>query len=253
MVKIEFTPLSLDRKIFPFKKGFKKVWSLVHEISGKNKAYAGKIDGATEEDRVMTWQNQFQNLLGIPPVVSERLRDLPVINQGDVMDSEFTREEYRKVVDTILWRKERMAGGADGIRPEVLKRGGEELDRVVLGLCTRALNSGDTPTQWSEMNIVPVPKSGPLNKVANYCGISMRPMITKVINKMILMRIRPTIESVLRKNQNSFRPGRGAVPHIIALRRILEAIRDKKLPATITFIDLEKPLIPWIGVTCLRY
>ena len=101
--------------------------------------------------------------------------------------------------------------------------------------------------------MVPVPKSGPLNKVANYCGISMRPMITKVINKMILMRIRPTIESVLRKNQDSFRPGRGAVPHIIALRRILEAIRDKKLPATITFIDLEKPLIPWIGVTCLRY
>ena len=26
MVKIEFTPLSLDRKIFPFKKGFKKQW-----------------------------------------------------------------------------------------------------------------------------------------------------------------------------------------------------------------------------------
>ena len=25
MVKIEFTPLSLDRKIFPFKKGFKKL------------------------------------------------------------------------------------------------------------------------------------------------------------------------------------------------------------------------------------
>ena len=25
MVKIEFTPLSLDRKIFPFKKGFKKI------------------------------------------------------------------------------------------------------------------------------------------------------------------------------------------------------------------------------------
>ena len=24
VVKIEFTPLSLDRKIFPFKKGFKK-------------------------------------------------------------------------------------------------------------------------------------------------------------------------------------------------------------------------------------
>ena len=73
------------------------------------------------------------------------------------MDSEFTREEYRKLVDTMAEGKN---GGADGIRPEVLKRGGEELDRVVLGLCNRALNSGDTPTQWSEINIVPVPKSG---------------------------------------------------------------------------------------------
>ena len=88
--------------------------------------------------------------------------------------------------------------------------------------------------------MVPVPKSGPLNKVANYRGISMCPMITKVINKMILMRIRPTIESVLRKNQNGFRPGRGTVPHILALRRILEGIRDKKLPATIIFIDFKK-------------
>ena len=95
------------------------------------------------------------------------------------------------MVDTIAEGKN---GGADGIRLEVLKRGGKVLDRVVLCLCNRALNSGDTPAQWSEINIVPVPKSGPLNnyKVADYRGISMCPMVTKVINKMILMRIRPT-------------------------------------------------------------
>ena len=215
----------------------RKVWSLVHEISGKKKAYAGKIDGATEEERVKIWQNQFQNLLGKPPTVSKKLKDLPIINQGVIEDTEFTRDEYREVVDTMAEGKN---GGADGIRPEVLKRGGEVLDRVVLGLCNRALNSGDTPAQWSEINIVPVPKSGPLNKVANYRGISMCPMVTKVINKMILMRIRPTIETILRKNQNGFRPGRGTVPHILALRRILEGIRDKKLPATIIFIDFKK-------------
>ena len=65
-------------------------------------------------------------------------------------------------------------------------------------------------------------------------------MITRVINKMILMRIRPTIESVLRQNQNGFRLGRGTVPHILALRRILEGNRDKKLSATIIFIDFKK-------------
>ena len=43
------------------------------------------------------------------------MRDLPVINRGEIMDSEFTREEYRKVVDTMAEGKN---GGADGIRPD---------------------------------------------------------------------------------------------------------------------------------------
>ena len=36
MVKIEFTPLSLDRKIFPFKKGFKK--------NGVSTTFLSKVD-----------------------------------------------------------------------------------------------------------------------------------------------------------------------------------------------------------------
>lgn len=46
----------------------RKVWKLVHGISGRNKAYAGKIDGATEEERVKTWQGHFlENHLRSPP------------------------------------------------------------------------------------------------------------------------------------------------------------------------------------------
>ena len=77
-----------------------------------------------------------------------------------------------------------------------------------------------------------------------YRGISMCSisMITKTINKMILMRTRPAIEPILRKKQNAFRPGRGTIPHdhILPLQRILEGIRDKNLPATIIFIDFKR-------------
>ena len=33
---------------------------------------------------------------------------------------------------------------------------------------------------------------------------------------------------------------RGTVSHVLALRRILEGIRDKKLPATLVFVDFSK-------------
>ena len=59
--------------------------------------------------------------------------------------------------------------------------------------------------------------------------------MTKVVNKMILLQMRPPIELILRKNQNGFGPQRGTVAHILALRRILEGVRDKKLPATLIF------------------
>ena len=41
----------------------RKVWKLVHGISGRNQAYAGKIDGSTEEERVGAWKKHFEGLL----------------------------------------------------------------------------------------------------------------------------------------------------------------------------------------------
>jgi len=216
----------------------RKVWKLVHGVTGRNVAYAGKIDGATEEERVGAWKSHFEGLLGQPPKVTKVLKNLTKKKLAcPIDDDEFTLEEYRKVVDSL---EEGKNGGADGLRPEVLRRGGTEIDELMLGMCNTALVEGVTPTQWSEINIVPVPKSGPLNKVENYRGISMCPVTTKVLNKLILLRMRPAIEPILRKNQNGFRPERGTVAHILALRRILEGVRDKKLPATLVFVDFSK-------------
>ena len=57
---------------------------------------------------------------------------------------------------------------------------------------------------------------------------------------MILNRIRPAIEPHLRINQNGFRPERKTTSQILALRRLIEGIKDKNLSAIITFIDFKK-------------
>ena len=99
---------------------------------------------------------------------------------------------------------------------------------------------GRKPKQWSIMNIVPIPKSGDLSKGGNYRGISLCSLVAKTYNKMILNRIRPAIDPLLRINQNGFRPGRTTTSQILALRRLIEGIKDKNLPAIVTFIDFKK-------------
>ena len=64
--------------------------------------------------------------------------------------------------------------------------------------------------------------------------------MTKTYNRMILNRIRPVLDPLLRHNQNGFRQKRTTVGQILEIRRILEGIKDKNLPALFKFIDFKK-------------
>ena len=57
---------------------------------------------------------------------------------------------------------------------------------------------------------------------------------------MLLNRIRPVLDPLLRTNQNGFRERRTTVQQVLALRRLMEGIKRKHLPAVITFIDFRK-------------
>jgi len=65
---------------------------------------------------------------------------------------------------------------------------------------------GDKPGQWSETDMNPLPKSGDFGLTDNYMGITLSSVASKIINKMLLNRIRPVIDQHLRPNQNGFRP-----------------------------------------------
>jgi len=57
---------------------------------------------------------------------------------------------------------------------------------------------------------------------------------------MLLNRLRPHIDDLLRTNQNGFREGRSTISHVLALRRIIEEINSNNLKAVLIFIDFKK-------------
>ena len=64
--------------------------------------------------------------------------------------------------------------------------------------------------------------------------------MAKTYNRMILNRIRPVLDPLLRPNKNGFIQNRSTVGQIIAIRRILEGITNKNLPAVLKCIDFNK-------------
>ena len=143
-------------------------------------------------------------------------------------------DELEKCIKSF---KNNKACGLDNIPIEVWKCGA--LNDYLLDVCNRTFN-GDRPDIWVKSGLVPIPKKGDLGITGNYRGISLTVIAAKIYNKIILNRIRKHLDPLLRINQNGFRAGRSTLAQILALRRLIEGIREKQLPAVLTFVDFSK-------------
>ena len=99
---------------------------------------------------------------------------------------------------------------------------------------------GDAPNCWLQGKILPVPKKRDLSIASNYRGITLSSPASKIYNKMLLNRIRPILDEKLRTNQNGFRPGRSTHAQILTLKRIIEGVKSKTLPAVMIFVHFHK-------------
>ena len=87
---------------------------------------------------------------------------------------------------------------------------------------------------------LPLPKKGNLLDCSNWRGITLLPLASKVLSRILINRIQTGVDSTLRKEQAGFRRGRGTVDQIFILRNILEQANEWNATLYIHFVDFEK-------------
>ena len=212
----------------------KLVWKIVNEVTKRKKRNSGRLNASNPNERIALWKNHFSTLLGSAPSPTPITIEQVIAEELPICCDDFTIEELSASLKTLHNNK---APGLDDIPAEVWKS--RILDNELLDFCNKTLN-GDKPENWSESGIVPVPKKGDLSKPTNYRGISLTAIAAKIYNRMLLDRLRPHVDPLLRPNQNGFRKGRGTVSQILTIRRIIEGVKAKNLKAVLTFIDFKK-------------
>ena len=209
-------------------------WETVNELTGRKGTNRGRIRAKSPEDRVKKWKDHFLNLLGQPPTVTSKPTVTVVEEILPINTENISMDELVKCVKSF---KNNKADGLDNIPIEVWKSGA--LNLQLLDVCNKTFN-GDRPDIWVKSGIVPLPKKGDLGITDNYRGISLTVTAAKIYNKILLDRIRPYLDPLLRENQNGFRAGRSTLSQILTLRRLIEGIKAKQLPAVLTFVDFSK-------------
>ena len=212
-------------------------WTAVKELSGKNSISSIQIKGGSSNKRMENWTAHFKHLLGQKPKLPENV-SLPRVQISeplDIVTSPFTLSELRSATKQINSSK---AFGPDCIPPIIWKS--QMFEEFLLSLCNLCFSEKKCPSHWRCAQIIPVPKKGDLSLPTNYRGISLMSIAAKIYNKLILNRLVPSVEPLLRDNQNSFRAGRTTISQILCLRRLIEESDLSKLDLSLIFVDFSK-------------
>uniref|UniRef100_A0A1I8G0L1 VHS domain-containing protein n=1 Tax=Macrostomum lignano TaxID=282301 RepID=A0A1I8G0L1_9PLAT len=110
----------------------------------------------------------------------------------------------------------------------------------VARVMNRVLSGEMAPTEWTMAHIIAIPKKPGTTRLDEHRGICLQSCAAKLFNRMLLSRLQPVLDPYLRPEQNGFRPHRGTVAQILALRRIIEEARTRQLDLIVVFIDFMK-------------
>ena len=165
----------------------------------------------------------LSNLLGKAPIVSDSTIEKVIEHELEIKIGPFNELELDLVLKKL---KNKKAAGLDGIPVEVWKTG--KFNDLILYYCNEVYN-GNVIQSWTEGCILPFPNKADLGKTSNYRGMTLTSISAKIYNALLLNRIQPEMEKILRRNQNGFRKGCSTIGQILTARRIIEGVKARKI------------------------
>nr|KAG5693079.1 hypothetical protein BaRGS_010638 [Batillaria attramentaria] len=220
----------------------KELYDLTRKLAGKYSKPERPIkdkQGQTiidSERQLERWADHFEELLNRPapanpPTIPEAERDLEIDCGAP------TKQE---IVRAIKKMKNGKAAGPDGIPAEALKADVETTAEMLLPLFEKIWNEEEIPTDWKEGHIIKLPKKGDLGNCDNYRGITLLSIPGKIFNRILLERMRDSVDGKLRDNQAGFRRNRSCIDQIATLRIIVEQSLEWNSSLYVNFVDYRK-------------
>ncbi len=133
------------------------------------------------------------------------------------------------------------ASGPNPIIYEMIKKGGPLVTTFLCNLFNKILTERKMPKDWLRVTIKSIFKNkGSKEDLKNQRGIFLSQTSSKLMEKLILHRIRETLESNMTDFQNYARSGRSTSDNLFMLRSTIDYYMYYDIPVTVIFYDLEK-------------
>ena len=128
-----------------------------------------------------------------------------------------SKPETRTAIQAL---KDGKAAGHDGVPAEAMKADLSTSVDILHRLFARIWEEESIPEEWRECIIVKVPKKGDHGDCNNHKGIMLLYVPGKVLNRILLVRMRTAVDILPSDPQAGFRKDRSCIDQICTLRVI---------------------------------
>ena len=160
-----------------------------------------------------------------------------IVNIGQEEEPEPLREEVEAAIKNL---KDGKSPGCDNIQAELIKASGEAGVNIYLSLCRKIWKSRKWPIDWKRAIFIPLPKKGDLQSCSNHRTVSLISHASKIMLKILMLRMKQKLEAEVSRTQAGFRYGRGTRDHIFNLQLLIQKCREVNHDLRICFIDYSK-------------
>lgn len=165
----------------------------------------------------------------------------PVILRGD---NRFRPQpvDTETVILTIKNLNETRSVGSDGIPMKFIKDSLHVVACYITCIINTSIVTGLFPTAWKHALVVPLFKSGDVNDLSNYRPISLLPIVSKVLEKIVSVQLTQFLESnnLLSNTQHGFRPKLSTETALTVITDKIYSNMDAKKVSLLTLCDLSK-------------
>ena len=172
--------------------------------------------------RLERWAEHFEEVL---------VREAPT---NPVEENEVETDEIREMDKTEIReaevrqaRKKTKIGrkpGIDDIPAELYKADSDLAVKELTRLFNRIWHEEKITDQWKKGLIVKIPKRGDLKECKNWRGVTLLPVTSKEMGRVIIERTLNRLDHVLRKEQAGFRKNKSTIDQIFIFHNIIEQV-----------------------------
>ena len=147
-----------------------------------------------------------------------------------------------EITDIINSLDESKATGPSSVPIKMLKLAGRELSIPFTAICNASFDEGIFPEKNKLAKVIPSHKKGPNNDVNNYRPISLLSVFSKILEKLIVVRLTDYLElhEIIYPNQFGFRHGYSTTHSLISITETIKRTLDNNKYGCGVFIDLRK-------------